>query len=167
MSLFYSTLLCLFLASYSEKQWDFGTLTACITENNTLMLECRYPNCAGSNTPYHCSFLTTTGDNVVLGSSNQKYSKTNYSIFTITKEGACQLNLLGQPYYVNKTSYNCTLKRKNNEAKKTITLERKKYTVNQKTNTMKICSNMGLLLHQTPTLLWPVVLGISKWRIFT
>ncbi|XP_016327931.1 uncharacterized protein LOC107677516 [Sinocyclocheilus anshuiensis] len=43
----------LFSAVYSQKKPDFGALTACVTKNQSLTVDCYYPPC--DNTPFYCS----------------------------------------------------------------------------------------------------------------
>ncbi|KAK6295812.1 hypothetical protein J4Q44_G00335250 [Coregonus suidteri] len=136
MFVFSTKLLFLVLVTCSaEKKGNFGKLTACITEDNSLMLKCRYPQCTGSPS-FNCNFLTTE-DGVLLGSSYNNFQTRNDSTFDITAKGM--------------------------EERKNITIN---YRNPHNKQHIKTCSTMGLMLHQAPTLLWPVVF-MSLWKILS
>ncbi|KAJ7995185.1 hypothetical protein DPEC_G00241930 [Dallia pectoralis] len=172
MYLIHSILVCLFLeqwtqaqtprrrpVSYTDKKGDFGTLTACLTEDKRLRLECRYPGCESGTSPFDCYFFST--EPKILLASSGSYDQNNDLNFTRTKKHkVCHLLFIGHANVTEKKSYLCVLKRRGNEQTMEITVDYKVLL------TKPVCSAGGLTVQQTPVLLWLVVLFMWKWKIW-
>ncbi|XP_056230689.1 uncharacterized protein LOC130168120 isoform X2 [Seriola aureovittata] len=140
------SLLFFFMGSTAKKQGDFGIFTACTTKNKSLRLDCYYANCPDSPS-FKCTFMTSSG--VVISNATDDNCK-----LTLPDEG---------PLYTKKVkNYNCTLKRKERTEHKQISVD---FSIRHGKKRIKPCPDTtGLLLHQAPTSLWPVVI-LSLWRV--
>ncbi|CAB1428537.1 unnamed protein product [Pleuronectes platessa] len=136
-----------FMGSSAIKDGNFGRFTACITMNGTLRLNCYYPDCKGSP-PFDCQYKTSSGHVIATGQS------TNKCEFYPPNQG---------PLYTNKTTtYSCTLTRNIRDEEMQIVIN---YSITKGKKAIKPCpGTTGLILHQAPAVLWPV-LTVSLWRL--
>ncbi|KAI9548110.1 hypothetical protein NQZ68_013130 [Dissostichus eleginoides] len=144
----YVFLLFLFIGStLNKKQGDFGTFTACRYKNNSLRLDCSYGECQHSP-KFVCTFTASV-----------EFLKAN----TSTNCKPVLPDHRGQ--YRNKTTiYSCNLMRKGTTYVKNITIN---YSILKGKAFIKPCPDTtGLLMHRSPTLLWPVVV-LSLWRVLS
>ncbi|KAL3057740.1 hypothetical protein OYC64_008071 [Pagothenia borchgrevinki] len=142
----YVFLLFLFIGStLNKKEGDFGTITACRYKNRSLRLDCSYAYCKDSP-EFTCTFTASV-----------EFLKANTSTDCkpVLEDHRVQ--------YLNKTtSYSCNLTRKGTTYVKNITID---YSIGKGKAIIKDCPDTtGLLMHRSPTLLWPVVV-LSLWRV--
>ncbi|KAK2847477.1 hypothetical protein Q5P01_010476 [Channa striata] len=133
---------CIGLTS-AVKQGDFGIFETCITKNATLRLRCYYAPCP-QVTSFTCKFIW------------------NGSVLFEDSDELCKFYDHGHEYKSQIMNYTCELKRRKRTEKKQIIVD---YTTRKGKLALKDClDTTGLLLHQAPTLLWPVI-G-SLWMLF-
>lgn len=139
-------------------------------------LNCHYANCSTPYPSFSCKFMTSNGS-VLAHATNEhcRYILQNHRVH----------------HFNTTTHYRCTLTRKNRREEKYITINysvcrgkskwkprfKKGKIFSQRKNSIisvppspdciKPCHNtLGLLMHQGPSALWPVVF-LSLWRIFS
>lgn len=155
-----------------SENWYLTNIFHCIN----FRLNCHYANCSTPYPSFSCKFMTANGSLLAHA----------------TNEHCRHILLNHRLHYSNTTThYRCILTRKKRREEKNITINYnvcrgkskwkkqiiKRNVVTERTllaiifvplspDCIKSCHNMmGLLLHQGPAALWPVVF-MSLWRIF-